>query len=81
MSRTKVILLEFNELCPSLLQRWMDAGLLPHFKRFASESSVFLTEADEPEGDSLNPWIQWYSVHTGLPYSSHGVARLTDGLR
>jgi len=81
MSTSKVLLLEFNELCPPLLQKWMDAGLLPNFRRFADQSSVFTTEADEPEGDSLNPWIQWYSVHTGLAYSAHRVFRLTDGLR
>jgi hypothetical protein len=80
-STNKILLLEFNELCPPLLKRWMDGGLLPNFKRFAAQSSVFVTQADEPEGDSLNPWIQWYSVHTGLPYSVHRVFRLTDGLR
>lgn len=80
-STNKIVLLEFNELCPPLLKRWMDAGLLPNFRRFAAQSSVFVTQADEPEGDSLNPWIQWYSVHTGLPYSAHRVFRLTDGLR
>ncbi len=81
MSSPKVLLIEFNELCPPLLNKWMDEGLLPNFRRFASQSQVFVTEADEPEGLSLNPWIQWYSLHTGLPYSSHGVFRLTDGLR
>lgn len=81
MSDSKVVLIEFNELCPSLLQKWMDDGYLPNFKRFASKSAIFVTEADEPEGDTLNPWIQWYSVHTGLPYSTHGVLHLTDGLK
>ncbi len=79
MTEPRVIMLEFNELCPPLLQRWMAAGKLPNFKHFYDHSQVFVTEADEPEGRTLNPWIQWYSIHTGLPYSEHGVMRLTDG--
>lgn len=76
--RRKVLMLEFNELCPSLLQKWMDAGELPNFKRFFEASQAFTTLADA-EAPALEPWIQWYSVHTGLDYSQHGVFHLTDG--
>ena len=62
-----LILLEFNELCPPLLTRWMAEGRLPNFKRFHDASAVFITEADERAAPNLEPWIQWYSVHTGLP--------------
>jgi hypothetical protein len=73
----KVILLEFNELCPQLLDRWMGQGLLPNFRKFYSNSDVFTAQADDSE--HLEPWIQWYSVHTGLSYQQHGVFNLTDG--
>jgi hypothetical protein len=75
----KVILLEFNELSPSLLDRWMAEGRLPNFKRFYDRSHVFTTVADETDPDYLEPWIQWYSLHTGLGYRQHGVFHLTDG--
>jgi Type I phosphodiesterase / nucleotide pyrophosphatase len=78
---TRVILIEFNELCPRLLDAWMDAGHLPNFQRLLAQSEVFITEADETNPATLEPWIQWYSIHTGLPYSEHGVFRLTDGPR
>ncbi len=78
---TSVILIEFNELCPRLLDFWMAAGHLPNFKRFYEQSQVFVTEADETNPINLEPWIQWYSVHTGLPYQKHGVFHLTDGPR
>ena len=77
----KVILVEFNELCPSLLTKWMGTGELPNFKRLHDSSEVFVTAADETEPANLEPWIQWYSVHTGLPYSQHRVFHLTDGPR
>jgi hypothetical protein len=77
----KVILVEFNELCPHLLKRWMDEGLLPNFRALHSASEVFVTQADETEPVNLEPWIQWYSVHSGLPYREHGIFHLTDGPR
>jgi len=75
----KVLLLEFNEICPPLLERWMGEGKLPNFAAFHRASQVFTTVADELDPVNLEPWIQWYSIHTGLPYSQHKVFRLTDG--
>ena len=77
----KLILIEFNELCPPLLARWMAEGKLPNFAKFHGQSDVFTTRADEPEGLNLEPWIQWYSLHTGIPFSQHHVFHLTDGPR
>jgi hypothetical protein len=77
----KVLILEFNEISPALLGQWRANGRLPNFKRFYDESDVFVTVADDPDPVNLEPWIQWYSVHTGLPYSEHRVFHLTDGPR
>jgi hypothetical protein len=78
MSKRPMILLEFNELCPSLLDKWMGEGRLPNFRRFYDASDVFVSEADA-EPPALEPWIQWYSMHSGLPYAEHKVFNLTDG--
>jgi hypothetical protein len=75
----RVILIEYNELCPPLLDRWMAAGDLPNFKKFYDQSQVFITAADDSGEMVLEPWIQWYSIHTGLPYREHHVFHLTDG--
>jgi hypothetical protein len=74
-----VIVLEFNELCPELLAEWMDRGLLPNFRKFHSHSRVFTAQADVTEQRHLEPWIQWYSLHTGFSYEQHRVFHLTDG--
>lgn len=76
-----IFVMEFNELCPSLLDRWMGEGKLPGFARLASRSDRFVTQADAPEGPNLEPWIQWYSAHTGLAFDQHRVFHLTDGPR
>lgn len=79
MRGQKLICLEFNELCPELLLKWMQGGQLPNFKAFFERSQVLTALADEPGPDNLEPWIQWYSLHTGLEYAEHGVQNLTDG--
>jgi hypothetical protein len=73
-----VILLEFNELSPTVIQGFMSAGKLPNFQRFFTESNVFVTDAEEAP-PNLEPWIQWVTVHTGLSYRQHGVFDLGDG--
>ena len=75
-----VILLEFNELTPELMDRFMASGHLPNFRRFHDESHVYRTDAEE-EGENLNPWVQWVTAHCGLSASEHGITRLSDGHR
>ena len=77
----RLIALELNELCPTMLARWMADGSLPNFKRLHDSSEVFTTRADVEEPALLEPWIQWYSVHTGLSYDTHRVFHLTEGKR
>src|SRR5690606_29371805 len=76
-----VIMMEFNELCPSLLERWIGEGRLPNFARLQRQSDVFVTNADVKDPAQLEPWIQWYSTHTGLAYDQHQVFHLTEGAR
>ncbi|HUR77928.1 MAG TPA: hypothetical protein VMZ22_08265 [Acidimicrobiales bacterium] len=80
MSSPRIILLEFNELSPVLLREFMDAGQLPNFRRFYLESTVFTTDA-HAEGQFLEPWVQWPTVHSGLGYAEHGVVKLGEGRR
>jgi len=75
----RVLLLEFNEICPPLIDKWMGEGKLPSFAEFHRSSEVFTTIADVSDPEYLEPWIQWYSIHTGLPYSEHKIFYLTDG--
>ncbi len=78
MSNERVILLEFNELTPALVERFIRAGKLPNFDRFYRDSRVYITDAEETQ-DKLNPWIQWVTVHSGLSFAEHGVFHLGDG--
>ncbi len=75
----RLIVLELNELCPALLAQWMADGSLPHFRALHARSDVFVTKPDVEDAALLEPWIQWYSLHTGLPYAAHKVFHLTEG--
>jgi hypothetical protein len=72
-----VILVEFNELTPRLMERFIRDGKLPNFARLRAESHVYTTDA-AAEGEDLNPWVQWVTVHTGLGHREHGVQHLAD---
>ncbi len=82
--QASVILLEFNELTPSLIARFIAEGRLPNFKRLRDESRVFTTDAQEdaaPEKRLLNPWVQWVTVHTGVGAAEHGVRKLGEAAK
>lgn len=73
-----VMMLEFNELSPTLMKRFIAEGHLPNFKRLADSSRVFVTDAEEA-APNLEPWIQWVTIHSGLTYDEHGIFHLGDG--
>jgi hypothetical protein len=77
MDYQRVFLIEFNELSPALLDRFIAAGDLPNFSAFRATSDVFTTDAGELE-PTLVPWIQWPSIHTGLSYAEHKIFNLGD---
>ncbi len=78
--KTRVILLEFNELTPRLMARFIAEGHLPNFQRLHDESLVFVTDAQE-EQRKLEPWIQWVTVHTGLSAQQHGIHNLDESYK
>ena len=74
----QIIMLEFNELSPTLMDQFIDAGKLPNFGALKAQSQVYVTEAEEI-APNLEPWIQWVTVQTGLSFKEHGVFDLGDG--
>jgi hypothetical protein len=71
-----MLILEFNELCPRLLARFMDEGRLPNFSRLHASSHVYTTTTNDAH---LEPWVQWVNFHHGIPEARHGVVDLDEG--
>ena len=79
MKSPRVVFLEFNELSPSLMDRFVKEGHLPNFRRLREQSHIYTTQADEPNFPHLEPWIQWVTIHCGLRFQEHQVFHLGDG--
>src|SRR5687768_10063457 len=77
-SGRRLLLLEFNELCPGLIEKFMAEGALPNFKRLRERSRAFITHTSEAV---LEPWIQWVTVHTGVPLDQHGIVDLDEAAK
>ena len=78
--KTKYILFEINEICPHLIDKFTLSGDMPFMQKLLAQSARYTTIADASP-PALEPWIQWYSAHTGLTYAQHGVFRLTEGAK
>lgn len=76
-SRQQVLLIEFNEINFEFIERYIAAGRLPAFRDFIARHGYSRTTS-EREYETLEPWIQWVTAHTGLDYADHGVFRLGD---
>ena len=72
------IVLELNEICPGLLDRYGAQGLLPAFSALRPDAARYVTQAKD---EDLEPWVQWVTLHTGQPQTEHGVRRLDEGHR
>jgi len=70
--RTKVLLLEINEITWNLIDPLINQGRLPTFARLKREGSwAAPMSVDLPP--QLDPWITWTTVYTGRPQKDHNV--------
>lgn len=78
MNRPNVLLFELNETNQQLLA---DAASQLNLQNLAWLTSLPVTQTETPdtyESDYLEPWVQWVSVHTGVPAQTHQIKHLGD---
>jgi hypothetical protein len=73
-----MLLIELNEFNNDLLRNVARAQGLRHVEEMLSWGHARTWTADEYETGFLEPWVQWVSVHTGVPSSRHRVKNLGD---
>ena len=73
-----MLLIELNEFNRSLLQSIAARHGLKHLQLVLGWSRASTFTSDEYDTGFLEPWVQWVSVHTGVPSSQHGVKNLGD---
>ena len=78
MNTNKTILLGLNELNFEIISKYTKKypGKYQYLEKLLELNLEELETEDEYE--NLEPWIQWYSIHTGKKYDEHKVFRLGD---
>lgn len=74
----QLTLIELNEFSVDLLTRGATELKLHNVNRLLAMKSATTTTDDLVEHRGLDPWVQWVSVHTGVPSSVHGIIHLGD---
>ncbi len=65
----RLVVLGFDGLDPALVERWMNAGRLPHFKRLADQGGFYRLETTHsPESPTA-----WASFATGVTAGKHNI--------
>lgn len=73
--KKKLALIQLNELNFDLIKKYFVSNSLDNLKRI--NKSIIKTNS-ETKYDLLEPWIQWYSIYTGLRAKKHKVFRLGE---
>lgn len=82
MSRAEekdVIVLELNEFNLDILKTACAQYTLPNIKHLidTAHSSQYKTD-DRYNSGYLEPWVQWVSIHSGVPSTKHKIKHLGD---
>jgi hypothetical protein len=73
-----MLLIELNEFNGDLLRSVAQAHRLKHVEEVLNWKHARTWTSDQYETGFLEPWVQWVSVHTGVPSGEHGVKNLGD---
>ncbi len=74
--KERMLIIELNEFSPEFLEENSKKLNLKNISKILNfkHTSTFTNEKKEFQG--LDPWVQWVSIHNGVPLSDHGVKRL-----
>lgn len=73
-----LFIIELNEFSPALLEAAAETGRFPNIKKVLSLKKSLTSTEDTYDSGYLEPWVQWVSVHTGIPAVEHKIKHLGD---
>jgi len=73
----QLIFIELNELNFEYAENYFDKLNIDTIKKIKKE--IIFTNS-ETKYELLEPWIQWHTIHTGLPANEHKIFRLGDAI-
>jgi hypothetical protein len=75
-NQRRLTIIELNEANLEILQHY--GSRLPHLNKLLQMPRTLTSTDDNYDSGYLEPWVQWVSIHTGEPASSHKVKHLGD---
>lgn len=72
------LVVELNEFNYDLLSATVKRYPLPTLRKIMDFSKSSYRTPDRYNSGYLEPWVQWVSIHTGLPSMVHGIKHLGD---
>ena len=73
-----MLLIELNEFSTALLERAAASGNFPAIAEVLAMQHARTVAVETEERHGLDPWVQWVSIHTGVPAEQHGIMHLGD---
>ena len=74
----RLTMVELNEFNRELLEQAAAQMDVPSIGRVLELRRTSTRTDDVYQDGSLEPWVQWVSIHTGVPYGAHGVLHIGD---
>ncbi len=78
MNKKRLLIIELNEFNDDLLFRGANTHKLKNILKLLNFKSSQTISMDEIEHHGLDPWVQWVSIHTGVPHKEHKIKHLAD---
>ena len=78
MTKKRLLIIELNEFNEDLLFRGANTHKLKNILKLLDFKSSQTISMDEIEHHGLDPWVQWVSIHTGVPHKEHKITHLAD---
>jgi glycosyltransferase involved in cell wall biosynthesis len=76
--KKRLLVIELNEFNKDLLKNSAEKFKFQNIQKLISLKEVVTVSPDTYESNSLEPWVQWVSIHTGTPFSHHKIQHLGD---
>jgi len=77
-TRKDITIIELNEFNVELLENAVAQHSLPNIKKLLAFKKTNYRTDDRYNSGNLEPWVQWTSIHSGVPIQQHGIKHLGD---
>lgn len=78
MYNKKLLIVELNEFSKDLLKDSSSILNLKNIKKLLKMKNSETTTMERKEHHGLDPWVQWVSIHTGVPNKMHKIDHLAE---